>query len=173
MSRYKRIPGAFAQCSSCGGRRKPNDLTTECHTCYQARQRRAPRVGIASDHPGARRYRLAYVRAEISGHDMGMIATDEDAGSFISWCRTCLGFLVGDPCGEDVDGTPTPLYGDAFDIRCPGAPPVPPARRRDPMDEAAVTPKTNEPVPADLSGLGDMSDKWAWDEPGWERYGPR
>ena len=180
--RSRANPNAWARCSSCGGRRRAGGTSTECNMCRRAKQKYAStgRVGINSGHPGASAYRLAYARTVEAGHRMGRIETDEGLACFISRCEACLGFLVGDPDAQDEDGTFTPLYGRAYRTVCPGAPPVPPALRRDPMQEAAVTSRASEPVPADLSGLWLLTDKgWAWDTddylpiPGWESLGAK
>jgi len=118
-------------------------------------------------------FEIATWRANAMEHTMGPTLADDGPGTFIAVCERCHGFLVGDPCEAP------PFYGRAYDTECPGAPPVRPAKRRDPMQEAASsTSLAHEPVSTELSGLPYMLGKpWTWEmpavEPGWEAYPPK
>ena len=191
----KPAPGTWATCASCGAR-KWAATPGWCAACnrraknaayvraYQQRyqpvrtQDKAVQLSELMDadaiYDAEVDYGIERDRAIIKGHDLGPTEPDDGPGTFISRCRKCEGFLVGDPCE-----TP-PFYGRAYDAECSGAPPVRPAIRRDPMDEAASTTSlANEPVGV----RGDMNlmaggKSWAWDQddlrtPYWEGYAPK
>ena len=191
----KPAPGTWAKCA-CGARKRAN-TPGGCYACnrrannaavvraYQMRD--APKrvddkevmlslpIDLDAIYDAEVDYDIEHDRAIIKGHDLGPTLPDDGPGTCISVCRKCHGFLVGDPCE-----TP-PFYGRAYDTECSGAPPVRPARRRDPMMEAASTTSlANEPVGVkgnmDLMAGGRKS--WAWDQedlrtPYWEGYAPK
>lgn len=128
----RRKPDAWAQCPRCE-RRKRNDGWDWCRRCREYRRLDPDAIRSPSIYDARIVMRGAYQRAQEAGHDMAPIEPDEDG--FISYCRTCDGFLVVD-LWEKPDA-----YGRAT-LPCPGKPPHQPALRREQSVRAArfITP---------------------------------
>jgi hypothetical protein len=96
---------------------------------------------------GREEYFIAHQAANLRGHDLTYPEQDDGPGTFISRCRKCEGFLVGDPLEEDEYRKPTPFYGRAYDTFCTGAPPQRPALRRSEFDMAAPSTSVGDEWP--------------------------
>ena len=154
-----------------------------CHTCMHQIEResaydRPPVVASISvirapgwKHEQRELYLIEWLRAVAMGHDMQAIEDDTEPGTTLSACAACDGWLVGDPFEADDLNRPTPFYGRAYHTECPGAPPVPPAMRRNIMDEAAPStslgrePADREPPTIDINNWLDPED----DQEGYNR----
>jgi hypothetical protein len=166
----------MAACPKCGGR-KLASTPGNCAWCKKGstlagrqavlRKRRDIRLAIYHAKPKDadlqtwyEQYLRVYEATIALGHDLTPESPDGERGQYIAYCVACEGFLVGDPNEFDSDGvTPMPYYGRAYDVVCPGHPPVR-APRRSEMDFDWGTTKP-EDEPLERSPVTD-DHAWNW-----------
>ena len=99
-------------------------------------------VLAATRYLAALEYSEAWHAAVGLGHDMELGWEDVTALAWVAMCRACKGYLC-----LDMDEEGAASFGRASGLEpCAGAPPRPPADRRDPMNQEAATPNALIPV---------------------------
>lgn len=102
-------------------------------------------------------YSDAWHRAVDQGHDMELGWHDTERASWVAQCWACLQYLALDFRSDEG----RECYGGVAGVLCPGAPPsVPPATRRSPFDEAAVSALALEPLGGDPVLGNDWIANW-------------